>query len=90
MRFWSAFSSSWSSWWIGDAVSDLVGAPFLFVWVDQARREWRFDRLSEALGALAVPLSTEDLSRIEEVVPLGAARGERYAAAQMVMLDSER
>ena len=46
---WSAFSSSWSTWWIGDAVSDLVGAPFLFVWVDQARREWRFDRLSEAL-----------------------------------------
>ena len=46
---WNAFSSSWSPWWIGDAVSDLVGAPFLFVWVDQARREWRFDRLSEAL-----------------------------------------
>src|SRR4029077_348794 len=24
---WSGFSASWSSWWIGDAVSDLVGAP---------------------------------------------------------------
>ena len=46
---WSAFSSSWSTWWIGDAVSDLVGAPFIFVWVDQARREWRFDRLGEAM-----------------------------------------
>ncbi len=46
---WSAFSSSWSTWWIGDAVSDLVGAPFLLVWADQARHEWRFDRLSEAL-----------------------------------------
>ncbi len=46
---WSGFSSSWSAWWIGDAVSDLVGAPFLFVWVDQARREWRFDRLTEAM-----------------------------------------
>jgi signal transduction histidine kinase/CheY-like chemotaxis protein len=46
---WTGFSSSWSAWWIGDAVSDLVGAPFLFVWVDQARREWRFDRLTEAM-----------------------------------------
>ncbi len=46
---WSTFSLSWSTWWIGDAVSDLVGAPFLLVWIDQARREWRFDRLSEAL-----------------------------------------
>jgi signal transduction histidine kinase/CheY-like chemotaxis protein len=46
---WSGFSSEWSTWWIGDAVSDLVGAPFIFVWVDQARREWRFDRLGEAM-----------------------------------------
>ncbi len=30
-------------------MSDLVGAPFLFVWVAQARREWRFDRLTEAM-----------------------------------------
>jgi signal transduction histidine kinase/CheY-like chemotaxis protein len=46
---WREFSALWSRWWIGDAVSDLVGAPFLFVWVDQARREWRFDRLTEAM-----------------------------------------
>ncbi len=46
---WSAYRASWSAWWIGDAVSDLVIAPFLFVWTDQARREWRFDRLGEAM-----------------------------------------
>jgi signal transduction histidine kinase/ActR/RegA family two-component response regulator len=46
---WREFTVLWSRWWIGDAVSDLIGAPFLFVWVDQARREWRFDRLTEAL-----------------------------------------
>ncbi|HTJ58384.1 MAG TPA: aldo/keto reductase [Devosiaceae bacterium] len=50
----------------------------------------RRDRLSEALGALAVELSAEDLAAIEAAVPLGAAAGERYAAAQMAMLDSER
>ena len=50
----------------------------------------RRDRLNEALGALARPLSAEDLARIEQVVPIGAARGERYVPAQMAMLDSER
>src|SRR5579864_7190876 len=26
---WSAFSSVWSTWWIGDAIGDLVTAPFV-------------------------------------------------------------
>jgi len=45
---WSAFSSVWSTWWIGDAIGDLVTAPFLFVWADQARNRWRLQRLTEA------------------------------------------
>jgi aryl-alcohol dehydrogenase-like predicted oxidoreductase len=50
----------------------------------------RRDRLAEALGALALRLSPGDLAAIEQAVPRGAAAGERYAAAQMAMLDSER
>lgn len=50
----------------------------------------RRDRLTEALGALDVALSDEDLAAIERAVPKGAAAGERYAPAQMVMLDSEK
>lgn len=50
----------------------------------------RRERLSEALGALNVTLSADDLARIEQAVPAGAAHGERYAAEQMVHLDSER
>ncbi|KFG69650.1 aldo/keto reductase [Microvirga sp. BSC39] len=50
----------------------------------------RRDRLAEALGALDVTLTREDLAVIERVVPKGAAAGERYPAAQMAMLDSER
>jgi aryl-alcohol dehydrogenase-like predicted oxidoreductase len=50
----------------------------------------RRDRLDEALGALLVSLSKEDLAAIERAVPKGAAAGERYAAAQMAQLDSER
>jgi signal transduction histidine kinase len=45
---WSAFPSLWSTWWIGDAIGDLVTAPFLFVWANQTRKRWRLQRLPEA------------------------------------------
>jgi len=50
----------------------------------------RRDRLTEALGAADVTLSADDLARIEEAVPLGAAAGERDAVEYLPTLDSER
>jgi len=50
----------------------------------------RRDRLAEALGAMDVTLSIEDLARIETAVPPGSASGDRYTADQMADLDSER
>jgi len=47
-------------------------------------------RLGEALGALDVVLSKEDLAAIEKAAPPGAIQGDRYMAAQMEHLDSER
>ncbi|MFI6512333.1 aldo/keto reductase [Streptosporangium sp. NPDC050855] len=61
----------------GDDIVALVGAR-------------RRDRLAEALGALDVTLSADDLARIERAVPAGAAAGDRYHPTQMAMLDSER
>lgn len=61
----------------GDDIVPLVGAR-------------RRDRLAEALGALDATLDDEARAAIEAAVPKGAAQGERYAAAQMAMLDSER
>jgi aryl-alcohol dehydrogenase-like predicted oxidoreductase len=61
----------------GEDVVPLVGAR-------------RRDRLEEALGALSLQLSDDDLARIEAAVPKGAAAGDRYAAPQMASLDSER
>ena len=61
----------------GDDIIPLIGAR-------------RRDRLDEALGALEVRLSSSDLARIDQVVPAGAARGERYDAHAMLTLDSER
>lgn len=48
------------------------------------------ERLAEALGALDLALTPEDLARIEEAVPHGAVAGERYNAHGMRLLDSER
>jgi aryl-alcohol dehydrogenase-like predicted oxidoreductase len=50
----------------------------------------RRDRLSEALGAVNLNLTTDDLALIEQAIPSGAAAGERYPTAQMAILDSER
>jgi aryl-alcohol dehydrogenase-like predicted oxidoreductase len=50
----------------------------------------RRDQLTEALGALDVTLTPDDLARIEETVPKGAAAGDRYPSHGMATLDSER
>jgi aryl-alcohol dehydrogenase-like predicted oxidoreductase len=61
----------------GDDIVPLVGAR---------TRE----RLAEALGALQLELSEDDLAVIEDAVPAGAAAGTRYAQPLMAELDSER
>ena len=48
------------------------------------------EQLREALGALRLNLSPEELSRIAEAIPAGSVAGTRYDAGQMAMLDSER
>jgi aryl-alcohol dehydrogenase-like predicted oxidoreductase len=50
----------------------------------------RRDRLAEALGALDMRLSADDLAAIERAVPKGAASGARYPASAMADLDSEK
>ena len=48
------------------------------------------ERLAEALGAVEVALTDEQWIRIEKAVPAEAVAGDRYGAAQMAALDSER
>jgi aryl-alcohol dehydrogenase-like predicted oxidoreductase len=61
----------------GEDVVPLVGAR---------KRE----RLEEALGALEVQLSPDDLDALERAIPRDAAAGDRYPEQQMAALDSER
>jgi len=60
----------------GDDVVPLVGAR-------------RRAQLTEALGAVELDLTPDDLIAIEDAIPLGAAAGDRYHAPQMASLDSE-
>jgi aryl-alcohol dehydrogenase-like predicted oxidoreductase len=48
------------------------------------------DRLNESLAVDGMELSAAQLAAIEAAVPNGAAAGDRYDAAQMALLDSER
>lgn len=50
----------------------------------------RPDRLAEALRTLALDLPAAAISAFEAAIPDGAVAGDRYAAEQMAMLDSER
>jgi aryl-alcohol dehydrogenase-like predicted oxidoreductase len=61
----------------GDDVVPLVGAR-------------RRTALGEALGGADLQLSASDLAEIERAVPPGAAAGERYPAAVLASMDSER
>jgi aryl-alcohol dehydrogenase-like predicted oxidoreductase len=60
----------------GDDVVPLIGAR-------------RRDQLKEALGALEVKLSPDDLERIERAAPAGAVAGARYLPAILAHMDSE-
>jgi aryl-alcohol dehydrogenase-like predicted oxidoreductase len=60
----------------GDDIVPLVGAR-------------RRNRLKEALDALEIQLTGDDLTAIERAVPPEAVAGDRYDARQMAILDSE-
>jgi aryl-alcohol dehydrogenase-like predicted oxidoreductase len=50
----------------------------------------RRSRLAEALQALDLTLTPDELAAIEAAVPDGAVAGDRYDPAQLAILDSER
>ncbi len=47
-------------------------------------------QLDESLGALAIELSASEIAAIEQAIPAAEVAGQRYAAPQMQLLDSER
>jgi aryl-alcohol dehydrogenase-like predicted oxidoreductase len=79
------------------AARDVTAAQLAIAWVASRGDDIipligtkRRDRLDEALRALDLTLSTDELAAIEAAVPADAVAGDRYDAAQLTMLDSER
>jgi aryl-alcohol dehydrogenase-like predicted oxidoreductase len=50
----------------------------------------RPNRLEEALGAINLHLTDDELAKIEAAIPPDAVAGDRYDSGQMAMLDSEK
>jgi aryl-alcohol dehydrogenase-like predicted oxidoreductase len=44
-------------------------------------------RLEENVAAVGVRLTAEDLARIEQAAPIGAAAGERYSPEMLELTD---
>jgi PAS domain S-box-containing protein len=58
---WSLYGSLWWTWWLGDAMGDIVMAPALLTWAAWPLIDWRPRRTAEAaavlLGLVAVGLA---------------------------------
>jgi diguanylate cyclase (GGDEF)-like protein len=44
---WADYRPIWFTWWLGDAVGDLVFAPLLILWFSDARVKWNWVRFAE-------------------------------------------
>jgi len=55
---WSAFTDIWLTWWLGDAVGDLVVAPLLLLWTVVPRPQWNHKQALEAALLLVSLLLT--------------------------------
>ncbi len=44
---WANYNSIWSTWWLGDAASNVVVAPLLILWISDHHIRWNWIRFSE-------------------------------------------
>ena len=65
---WADFWPVWATWWMGDAVSDLVVAPALLLWAARPRIHWSRRRTLE-VAALCASLLVVGTAVFDGVVP---------------------
>ena len=52
---WSKYAAIWTTWWLGDAVGDLLIAPPLLLWISGSRPRWPRRRVeSTCVGILLI------------------------------------
>src|SRR5712692_6953824 len=52
---WANYAPIWSTWWLGDAASNVVVAPLLILWISDHHIRWNWMRFSE-FAALMVSM----------------------------------
>src|SRR5436309_977554 len=65
---WTDFGSIWSTWWMGDVVSDVVVAPAVLLWAAHPRVRWTRRQALEAVALLAC-LAVVGIAVFDGVVP---------------------
>lgn len=55
---WEKYPAIWLTWWLGDAVGDLIIAPLLLIWLTLPQPRWKPERVIEAIGLLFALLLT--------------------------------
>ena len=71
---WSDFGSIWLTWWLGDAVSDLVVAPAVLLWALRPRVHWTRRQALDA-GALLLSVVVVGIAVFDGLFPW---RGRHY------------
>src|SRR5881398_1578148 len=71
---WSDFGSIWLTWWLGDAVGDLVVAPAVLLWTQRPRVHWTRRQTLEA-AALLLCVGVVGIAVFDGVFPW---RGRHY------------
>jgi integral membrane sensor domain MASE1 len=50
---WASYGRIWLTWWLGDAVGDIIVAPLLILWTTKPRWKVRRERLLESLALVS-------------------------------------
>jgi signal transduction histidine kinase len=70
-------ADAWRAWWIGDAIGDLLAAPFILVWA-QWNVRFRANRIGESIALSAVIVLIGILVFAGEPSTASVARGREY------------
>src|SRR6266704_190438 len=65
---WTDFGSIWSTWWMGDVLSDVVVAPAVLLWAARPRVRWTRRQALEAVALLAC-LAVVGIAVFDGLVP---------------------
>lgn len=49
---WSEYGASWTTWWLGDLVSNITVAPLILIWAEESLPRWTTRQMVEGVALL--------------------------------------